>query len=99
MKTTGLLSVIKILLTLISANFRFKVKFIVSQTSSSWKGLKGQISKSLLIDTIEEHLQNTIYKKSDLFSFICGPTLFTNVANSLLMDVAFKKEQIHLFVG
>lgn len=74
------------------------MKYVLSQ-DAKWGGLKGQISKELLSGAIEEHLEETIYNKNDLFVLICGPNPFTNLANLLLVDLGITKEQVHQFLG
>ncbi|KAF5270726.1 hypothetical protein FQA39_LY01464 [Lamprigera yunnana] len=78
---------------------RLKVQHILSQADFKWTGPRGQISKQLLENTVEEHLLNTVYKQGDIFTLICGPTPFSNLAQSLLMEIGFRQEQMHLFLG
>ncbi|KAK4873934.1 hypothetical protein RN001_013294 [Aquatica leii] len=78
---------------------RFKVHHVLSQPDSKWPGLKGQASKELFKNIIEKHLLNIVYKESDIFTLICGPTPFTNLSQTLLMEIGFTEEQMHLFLG
>ncbi|KAF5291583.1 hypothetical protein FQR65_LT01896 [Abscondita terminalis] len=78
---------------------RFKVHHVLSQADSRWAGRKGHVTKELLKSIIEEHLLNTVYKDSDIFTLICGPTPFTNLSHKLLIEIGFSENQMHLFLG
>ncbi|RZC34889.1 cytochrome b5 reductase 4 [Asbolus verrucosus] len=78
---------------------RFKVYHILSQPDDSWTGLKGHISRSLLEETIAEHLKDTTYVKTDIYFMVCGPTIFTTLTQQLFKDLNFKDDQIHFFLG
>lgn len=77
---------------------RFKVIHVLSQGSLQSETKKGHLSTEILEETIQKHLGNTGHKQEDIFITICGPTLFTNLAEKLLLDIKMKKEQIYLFL-
>ncbi|KAK5641911.1 hypothetical protein RI129_010458 [Pyrocoelia pectoralis] len=85
--------------TLQNEDNRLHVEHVLSQSDSKWSGLKGKITNELLRDNINKHLTNTVYKESDIFTYVCGPAPFTNLAQSLLTGIGFNEEQIHLFLG
>ncbi|XP_031354393.1 cytochrome b5 reductase 4 isoform X2 [Photinus pyralis] len=85
--------------TLHNEDSRFRVEHILSQADSNWTGHKGKISNNLLRDSIDKHLLNTVYKESDIFACICGPTQFSHLAQSLLTSTGFNREQMHVFLG
>lgn len=78
---------------------RFKVQHILSQADVSWAGPTGHISRSLLEETIADHLKDTTYVLNDIFFMACGPTIFSTLTQQLFNDLQFKDEQCHFFFG
>ncbi|XP_044272364.1 cytochrome b5 reductase 4-like isoform X2 [Tribolium madens] len=78
---------------------RFKIFHVLSQADNSWTGLRGHISRSILEETIADHLKETTYVKNDIYFMVCGPTIFTTLTQQLFKDLQFKDEQIHFFLG
>ncbi|XP_064213305.1 cytochrome b5 reductase 4 isoform X2 [Tribolium castaneum] len=78
---------------------RFKVFHVLSQADNTWTGLRGHVSRSILEETIADHLKDTTYVKSDVYFMVCGPTIFTTLTQQLFKDLQFKDEQIHFFLG
>lgn len=72
---------------------------ILSQADSSWTGLKGHVSRSLLEETITDHLKDSTYVKNDIYFMVCGPTIFTTLTQQMFKDLGFKEDQIHFFLG
>ncbi|XP_030764402.1 cytochrome b5 reductase 4 isoform X2 [Sitophilus oryzae] len=78
---------------------RFKVTNVLSSADNTWDGKKGHINSELIQDAIQEHLQDTGYTIRDIFTFICGPSEFNQLAVKCLEEISIPLEQIHLFDG
>lgn len=85
--------------TLQEENTRFHVQYILSEPSVDWNGAKGHINLDLLQTNVKEHLTKTGHIQDDIFVLVCGPTTFTNLAETLLTDLGLTQQQIHLFLG
>lgn len=80
-------------------NKRFHVHYILSEATPDWNGAKGHINSEMLQCNLKDHLSRTGHIQDDIFTLICGPTPFTNLAESLLQDSGLNQTQIHCFVG
>lgn len=71
---------------------RFEAQFILSEPSESWVGHKGQISSSLLSETLTQSKAD-----SSVFICVCGPNRFVDQGLRFLEDLGFLKEDIFVF--
>ncbi|PIO35708.1 hypothetical protein AB205_0192690, partial [Aquarana catesbeiana] len=75
-----------------STDRRFEIQFVLSEPSESWTGCKGQISTSLLSESIQRSKED-----STILICICGPNGFVEQADRSLEDLGFSKKDIFVF--
>ncbi|XP_073482988.1 cytochrome b5 reductase 4 isoform X2 [Aquarana catesbeiana] len=75
-----------------STDRRFEIQFVLSEPSDSWTGCKGQISTSLLSESIQRSKED-----STILICICGPNGFVEQADRSLEDLGFSKKDIFVF--
>lgn len=75
-----------------STDRRFETQFVLSEPSDSWTGCKGQISTSLLSESIQRSKED-----STILICICGPNGFVEQADRSLEDLGFSKKDIFVF--
>lgn len=78
---------------------RFQPAYILSQPSPKWKGFKGHITSEILQDAFANLIGDSCYTRKDVYVLVCGPTVFTNLAQSLLKELEVSDEQMYLFLG
>ncbi|XP_008547725.1 cytochrome b5 reductase 4 [Microplitis demolitor] len=76
----------------ISTDIRLTVTDILSQADDSWHGKRGIVSEVLLKELIGNPMALSCI-------FICGPTVFMNVANEILLKFGWETSQIYDFKG
>ncbi|XP_013199408.1 cytochrome b5 reductase 4 isoform X2 [Amyelois transitella] len=81
-----------------SEDKRFKITQILSDSSSTWSGLKGRITEELVSSVLEK---DTIKCKEQCshFACLCGPTEFTHAGLKLLKNLDMNENCIHAFMG
>ncbi|XP_040205979.1 cytochrome b5 reductase 4 isoform X2 [Rana temporaria] len=75
-----------------STDRRFETQFVLSEPNDSWTGCKGQISTSLLSESIQRSKED-----STILICICGPNGFVEQAERSLEDLGFSKKDIFVF--
>ncbi|KAI4456283.1 cytochrome b5 reductase 4 family member [Holotrichia oblita] len=85
--------------TLQKEDSRFQATYILSQPSPKWKGSKGHITSEVLQDAFANLTGDSCYSRKDVYVLVCGPTVFTNLAQSLLKELEVGDEQMYLFLG
>ncbi|CAJ0584463.1 unnamed protein product, partial [Mesorhabditis spiculigera] len=70
---------------------RIKITHVLSRSTDEWKGIKGRISKELF----EDHTS----QKSTQRVIVCGPDGFIQSALSILADLDYAVDQVHVFQG
>ncbi|XP_059470303.1 cytochrome b5 reductase 4 isoform X2 [Neocloeon triangulifer] len=81
---------------------RFSVLNILSEASDGWPEARGRISRNILeslLDVKEGQSTSDALKQEPTFYCICGPTPFTEKAQSLLNEMGVPKSQYHCFLG
>uniref|UniRef100_A0A5S6KC48 Cytochrome b5 reductase 4 n=1 Tax=Xenopus tropicalis TaxID=8364 RepID=A0A5S6KC48_XENTR len=74
------------------ADKRFEAQLILSEPSVKWTGYRGQISYSLLNESILRTEEG-----SKILICICGPNAFVDQGISFLQDLGFSKEEVFAF--
>ncbi|KAM9424708.1 cytochrome b5 reductase 4 [Pholidichthys leucotaenia] len=72
---------------------RFQVEYVLSDTPEGWTGRKGRVDESMLNEFL------TRPEGSKCYICVCGPTAFTELTVSLLKQLGFTEEELHLFQG
>ncbi|KAG8444821.1 hypothetical protein GDO86_009831 [Hymenochirus boettgeri] len=71
---------------------RFNAQFVLSEADNIWAGYRGQISSSLLSESIVRSKEGC-----KVLICICGPNAFVDQGTRLLQDLGFSKEEVFIF--
>ncbi|XP_034256976.1 cytochrome b5 reductase 4 [Thrips palmi] len=75
---------------------RFSVTHILSEPDDMWTGLRGRIDGELL----KAHLPSRSPQEDPkFFTFVCGPTAFTQLTGGLLKVLGYSDDDYHCFQG
>ncbi|GLV34496.1 uncharacterized protein CBL_09744 [Carabus blaptoides fortunei] len=80
------------------ADKRLTVEHVLSEPSDRWTGDRGHVNKTLLKATLDSQCADTQLFPADVHVFVCGPTVFTNLAQSILSEMGYEKQHMHCFV-
>ncbi|CAJ0585198.1 unnamed protein product, partial [Mesorhabditis spiculigera] len=67
------------------------ITHVLSRSTDEWKGMRGRISKELFQDHASQ--------KSTQRVIVCGPDGFIQSALSILADLDYSVDQVHVFQG
>ncbi|KAJ1522418.1 hypothetical protein ONE63_002705 [Megalurothrips usitatus] len=75
---------------------RFTVTHVLSEADETWAGMRGRVNGEMLSAHLPKRSPATDPK---YFTFVCGPTAFSQLTGGLLKVMGFSDEDYHCFQG